>query len=186
MPIKSFILFFVAAMLATVAVHPASAQSSPSPVNPAYRVSAGDELFVSVFAEPELTVTLRVTESGLIGYPLLGDVNVKSLTTRDIEKKIISGLKGPYLVDPKVSVTVKAFRPFFVNGEVARQGPIPFQPGITIREAITLAGGFTERASKRKIFLLPEGLKNQTKGKKVTLDDPVGPGDVITVEQSFF
>lgn len=186
MPIKPIISFLFLLLAALGIAQSADAQNRLPSIGASYRVSVGDELEVAVYAEPDLSVSVRVTEAGAIGYPLLGDIVVRGNTTGEIEKKIIAGLKGPYLVDPKVTVTVKAFRPFFVNGEVQKQGPIPYQPGITVREAITLAGGFTERASKRKIFLIPEGRANATKGKKVSLDDVVGPGDVLTVEQSFF
>jgi len=185
MPIKSLIPFAFL-LLSALQIPVSSARDRLSTVSPTYRVNVGDELAVSVYAEPELTVTTRVTETGVISYPLLGDVDVRGRTTREIEQRLVAGLKGPYLVDPKVTVSIRAFRPFFVNGEVQKQGPVPFQPGITVREAISLAGGFTERASQRKIFLIPEGRKNKTKGKKVSLDDVVGPGDVLTVEQSFF
>jgi polysaccharide biosynthesis/export protein VpsN len=178
-----FLLLTLSLFAAASIVH---SQPRDARADPSYRVNAGDELAVSVYGEPELSVNAKVDERGSIAFPLLREIDVKNLTTAEIEEQIIAGLKGPYLVNPKVTVTIKEFRPFFVNGEVQRQGPVPYSPGITVREAITLAGGFTERASKRKIFVIGAGNRNQSKRKRVSLDDVISPGDIITVEQSFF
>ena len=82
-------------------------------------------------------------------------------------------------------MTIEEYRPFFVNGQVEKSGAYPFQPGLTIRKAISLAGGFKERASKEKIFVIREDDKTQTP-VKVDQSTIVSPGDIITVEESFF
>jgi polysaccharide export outer membrane protein len=102
-----------------------------------------------------------------------------------VEKEITERLRGDYLVDPQVSVSVAEFRDFFVQGEVGRTGGIPWQPGLTVRTAITLAGGLKERASRSKWFLVPEGGTEDDR-RRVSEDDPVNPGDTVIVEQSFF
>jgi len=94
-------------------------------------------------------------------------------------------LKGDYLVDPSVNVSVVEYRPFYINGEVKTPGGYPYQPGLTLRKAVALAGGFKERASKTKISLLSERALDG-KQRQVGIDEVLNPGDIITVEQSFF
>ena len=77
------------------------------------------------------------------------------------------------------------YREFYVNGEVEAPGGFPYQPGLTVRKAISLAGGFKERASKEKIFVIHEGAADD-KPIKTSLEARVKPGDIITVEESFF
>ena len=94
-------------------------------------------------------------------------------------------MKGRILVNPQVSVFIEEYRPFFINGMVEKPGGYPFQPGLTVRKAAALAGGFKERASMRKIFLIREGDRNQLT-VNVDLNAVVLPGDIVTVEESFF
>ena len=77
------------------------------------------------------------------------------------------------------------YRQFYVNGEIENAGGFPYQPGLTVRKAVSLAGGFKERASKDKIYIIHDDSAT-SEAIKVTLDDDVRPGDIITVEQSFF
>jgi polysaccharide export outer membrane protein len=94
-------------------------------------------------------------------------------------------LRGRYLLNPRVSVSIDEYRQFFVNGQVEKPGGYPFQPGITVGKAVAIAGGFKERASKTKIFVIREGDASHTP-QKVDLNDAMNPGDIVTVEESFF
>ena len=181
-------LSFVFALLLTGACF---AQDAPSAAPAAsvdrnYRLGAGDEVDINVFGEKDLSLAARIGDNGRISYPFLGEMMVAGLTLDELEKRVRDALAGDYLVDPRVTVSVTAYRPFFVNGQVRSPGSYPFQPGMTVRKAISLAGGLTERASERKITLIPESQKADNKGRGVSMDDPVGPGDIITVEESFF
>lgn len=148
-----------------------------------YRLGPGDTVSVEVFGEPELTVSAKIPQNGRLSYPFLGAVPASGLTPKQLEVAIREGLAGDYLVDPKVTVTVSEYRPVFVNGQVKTPGSFPFQPGLTVRKAVSLAGGLTERASDRRISVIQEG---QSKKREVTFDAEIGPGDIITVEESFF
>lgn len=88
-------------------------------------------------------------------------------------------------MNPRVSVTIDEYRPFFINGQIERGGSYPYQPGLTVRKAATIAGGFKERASLSKIFVVRDGDATHTP-VNVDLDAPIHPGDIITVEESFF
>jgi len=150
-----------------------------------YRLDTGDKIRIQVYNEDDLYLETRVNDSGIISYPFLGNLKVVGLTPSQIEQEITRKLKGDFLINPKVSVDIMEYRQFYVNGEVQAPGGYPFQPGITVRKAISVAGGFKERASRDKIFLIREGSNNE-EPDKVSLDDKVRPGDIITVEESFF
>jgi polysaccharide export outer membrane protein len=149
-----------------------------------YRLSSGDKVRIAVFGEPDLSVTERVSDRGTISYPLLGELKVGGLSLSDLEGLITSRLKGPYLVDPKVTVSIDEYRQFYVMGQVNRPGSYPYAPGLTVRKAITIAGGFTERASRGKIYVISERAGQEE--RKVAEGDAVGPGDTVVVKESFF
>ncbi|MGA0266474.1 MAG: polysaccharide biosynthesis/export family protein [Lysobacterales bacterium] len=151
----------------------------------AYRLGPGDVINVQVFGEDDLTRELKLGEDGRINYAFVGQIRLQGMTLLEVEQEITDKLKGDYLVNPQVSVTMAEYRPFFISGEVKSPGGFPYQPGLTVSRAIALAGGLTERASERKIFLVSEGTGEQDR-RRVDLDAPVNPGDAITVEASFF
>lgn len=150
-----------------------------------YVLGSGDLVRIQVYGEPDLTVETQLSDTGVIAYPFLGEIKLLGMTVGELQKRITSGLLGDYLIDPKVTVSILQYRQFYVNGEVTRPGGFTFQPGLTVRKAISLAGGFTERASKREIYVITEADISQ-QPKKVTLNSTIKPGDIITIEQSFF
>lgn len=150
-----------------------------------YRVSTDDEISITVFNEPDLSINkTKIGANGSISVPLIGQIDVKGLSVPEIENKITTLLLDGYLKKPNVSVTITEYRPFYINGEVKKPGSYPYRKGLTIEKAITLAGGFTERASKSAISLVGEIDKRFVKA--VALTDTVKPGDVITISESFF
>jgi protein involved in polysaccharide export with SLBB domain len=150
-----------------------------------YRLGADDEISVNVFNEPDLSLAkTRIAANGTISMPLIGQVVVKGLTIDEVELKITKLYLGDYLKKPDVSVSIVEYRQFYVNGEVDKPGGYSYREGMTIQRAISLAGGFTERASRSKIRLMRENNPNNV--INVDLNTPVKPGDVITVEESFF
>lgn len=150
-----------------------------------YRVDAEDVLNVKVFDEPELSVDeVRVSPSGSIALPLLGEVSVAGLTTREIGSKIRTLLLDGYLKNPRVSVSIDEYRQVFVNGAVKKPGGYSYQEGLTVQKAIVLAGGLDERASTSKITVIRESAPHVA--VPVTMNHPVKPGDIISVGESFF
>ena len=180
----TFIQFGIIAAVLLVAL-PSLALENNIPDARNYRLSTGDKLRIQVYGEDDLYLETRISDSGIISYPFLGELKVMGLTPSEIEALITGKLKGDYLVNPKVSVDILEYRLFYVNGEVSAPGGFPFQPGITVRKAISLAGGFKERAAKDKIFIIRED-STDAKPSPVGLDDRISPGDIITVEESFF
>ena len=175
--IRIFALAWV--LLLSVAV-----QSQPSLSG--YKLGSGDVITIRVLGEDDLRREKeRVSDAGTISFPILGELRVKGLTVGEVDDVITKGLKGRYLVDPQVTVVLDEYRNFFVNGYVEKPGGYPFVPGLTVRKAITLAGGFRERASRDKLNIIRDDDATQTP-KKVDLNAPVYPGDILTVEESFF
>ncbi|WP_211329827.1 polysaccharide biosynthesis/export family protein [Azonexus fungiphilus] len=151
-----------------------------------YRLSSGDVLSVRVLGEEDLSKEkVRLTDAGTVSLPALGEVRAFGLTVSDLERAVEDGLRGRYLVNPKVSVSIDEYRPFYINGMVEKPGGYPYQPGLTIRKAASLAGGFRERASLAKIFIIRESDPSQT-SSKADLNTLVFPGDIVTVDESFF
>lgn len=151
-----------------------------------YKLSAGDVISIRVLGEDDLNrEKIRLTDAGSISYPALGEIRVLNMTIGDLEKIITDGLRGRFLVNPKVSVQIDEYRPFYINGMVEKPGGYPFQPGLTVRKAASLAGGFKERASVNKVFIIRESDPSQ-RSQNANLNSPVFPGDIVTVEESFF
>jgi len=150
-----------------------------------YRISADDQISVTVFNETDLSVNkVRVSGNGAISMPLLGQVAIEGHTIAEVEQKISSLLLQGYLKKPNVTVTITEYRPFYINGQVKKPGSYPYKKNLTVEKAVALAGGFTERASRSTISLVSENNKNVV--KEVILNDKIKPGDVITISESFF
>lgn len=150
-----------------------------------YKLSTDDQISVTVFNEPELSINkIRIGENGAISMPLIGQIYVKGLTSTEVEKTLTARLLEGYLKKPSITVTINEYRPFYINGEIKKPGSYPYRKGLTVDMAATLAGGFSERASKTNISLISEENKNLR--KSVSLNDVVKPGDVITINESFF
>jgi protein involved in polysaccharide export with SLBB domain len=151
-----------------------------------YRLGVGDVITIQVLGEEDLKrERIRLSDAATISYPILGEIRLAGKTVAELEKIIADGLRGRYLVNPQVTVTINEYRNFFINGQVERPGGYPFIPGLTVIKAISIAGGFRERAARDKIYVIREDDPEQ-KREKVNVHSSVYPGDVITVEESFF
>lgn len=153
--------------------------------NSTYKLASGDVIRINVFGEPDLSFEeLRLTDAGTFSYPFIGELQAKGKTASEIEQMLINSLKGEYLINPRISVSVLTYREFFISGEVKTPGGYPFQPGLTLRRAVALAGGLTERASTKRITIIRD--QQADKPISATLDTPLAPGDTITIDQGFF
>ncbi|MDA1303245.1 MAG: polysaccharide export protein [Nitrospirae bacterium] len=113
-----------------------------------YRVGPNDVLKVEVFDEENLTTETKVSGQGTIKFPLIGEVPVKGLTLKEIEEALTSKLQAGYLKNPKLTLAITSYRNVYVSGEAKTPGAFPFKEGLTVLKAITLAGGWTDRASQ--------------------------------------
>lgn len=175
--IVAVFLFLVATLMGV----PLAAQELSS-----YKLGSGDTISIRVLGEDDLKrERVRLSDAGTVSFPVLGEIKVKGLTVGALEEHITKGLKGRYLVNPQVTVSIDEYRSFFVNGMVEKPGGYPFAPGMTVRKAISVAGGFKERASRDKITIIRDDDAKHT-ARKVDLNTAILPGDIVTVEESFF
>lgn len=180
-PVSRFLLTLLLSI-----VPPAIAEEADG--NATYTLNTGDHVQVTVFEEPDLSIDAVLDDTGAISFPLLGELKVRGLTPRQLESAITEGLRGRFLINPRVNVAIIEYRPFFVRGEVTNPGGFPFKPGLTVEKAVSMAGGFTSRASKSEFYIISDDT-SEGKGdvrRPATLGSRIRPGDVINIEQSFF
>jgi len=170
--------FYLLILISCLTIYVSDANSAD------YKLGPGDKIEISVFGEKDLSISVLLGNSGKINYPFLGEISLVGLSVKQVENMIVRGLKGDYLINPNVSAYVSVYRPFYIHGQVKKPGAYPYQPGLTINQAVALAGGLTERASVEKIFLF----KDRSKGQqiKASLSTVVFAGDTITIQQRFF
>jgi polysaccharide export outer membrane protein len=150
-----------------------------------YRVGAGDRLTIRVAGESDLTADYLVDGSGNISMPYVQGLPVAGLTTSSIEVLITSRLRAGYLRNPQVSVQVTTPRPFYILGEVNSAGSYSYQPGITVQNAIAIAGGYSPRGDHRSVLLTRKTAQG-TSTYKVPVTTQIYPGDIITVRERWF
>lgn len=146
---------------------PRSSASAPeSASSSTYIIGASDVLTVTVWKEATLSGSILVRPDGMISLALLGDVKASGLTPLELANQIAEKLKK-YYQDPKVSVVVAEIHSklVFLIGEVNKKGPVAMTPGMTLLEAISSAGGLTDFANARKVYLL----RNQDKGSQLRI-----------------
>lgn len=148
-----------------------------------YQLGVGDRLRVTVFNEVDLSGEFDVGPAGTVNLPLIGEVVAQGRTIPEVEQAAEELFLQGYLKAPSVSIEVLNYRPFYILGEVNSPGSYPFVNGMTVLNAVALAGGFTYRASEDSVLLKREGTASEV---SVAVDTPVLPGDVLTVEERFF
>jgi len=150
-----------------------------------YRLGTGDKLRVTVFNEKDLSGDFDVNDQGIVALPLIGQVKVGGLTINEAQDLITQRYGKDYLVNPRVNVEVLNYRPFFILGEVKNPGSYPYVSGMTVINAVALAGGYTPRANRNNITA-KRGTNPQGGEAEVQEDTTVLPGDVIRVHERFF
>jgi protein involved in polysaccharide export with SLBB domain len=153
----------------------------------AHKIEAGDLLEISVYENPDLTTEVRIPNDGYIPFPLLGNIPVTGMTVLELDSMITRDLEERYIYNPLVTVVVKEYkhRNIYVTGEVKKPGGYPYETGLTVRKAISLAGGFTEKAAKGKITVT-RIINGYERSFPIELDDEIQEEDIITIPRSFF
>lgn len=146
-------------------------------------IGVGNTIMVTVYNEPDLTVKARIDKSGLVNFPLLGQVSVANKTPKQLASELEQKLLDGYMVNPIVSVLIEEYRPFYINGEVRSPGGYPFSLELTVDQAVSIAGGLKDRASSSDWYIIRGEDKNKIEVQK---DTKVLPGDVITIKASLF
>jgi protein involved in polysaccharide export with SLBB domain len=184
--------FAVAAIGATLAACAGqgargTSQSVATANNPAveYRLGAGDKLRFIVYGEDDLSGEFDVDASGDVSLPLIGEVHAGGRTLRDLEVVVADKLKDGYLTDPRVNIDVLNYRPYYIVGEVEEPGEFPYSAGMTVLNAVAVAGGYTYRADTDRVYV---ARPNQGGELEYPADQSlrVSPGDIIRVPERFF
>jgi protein involved in polysaccharide export with SLBB domain len=152
----------------------------------ATHLRAGDRLKITVYGEEQLTGEYDINPAGYVSMPLIGSIRAAGRAQAEFGRDIAAGYRsGGFLQDPKVTVAVVQFRPFYVLGEATNPGEYPFRSGLTVHAAVAMAGGFTYRASKSFVLIRHSG---DEVWKEYPLTEPVviAPGDLIRVPERYF
>jgi protein involved in polysaccharide export with SLBB domain len=152
--------------------------AAPLPLQP------GERIRVIVFGEPSLTGNYQIDPSGFVSLPLAGAMKAKGLTPGQLERKLVKQFGKKYLKNPKITVEVTKFNPFYILGEVKSPGAYPYVAELNILSAFAIAGGRTYRADRSEVLIQHVGEKTM---RKYNLDSPVPilPGDIIEVPRRF-
>jgi polysaccharide export outer membrane protein len=150
-----------------------------------YLLGPGDRIHIRAYDDTNLTGDYEVNSAGYVSVPLIGQVKAAGLTTHQLEGAIVGRMKGRIAQDPKINVEIATYASFYIFGEVKKAGVYPFQPGLTVADAVATAGGLTYRANEDSIVVQHAGSKTQ---QVVPLSVPVKiyPGDNIRVGERIF
>jgi polysaccharide biosynthesis/export protein len=168
-------------------------RSGGKPHDDSFVIGADDVLAVNVWKEPEISRAVPVRSDGRISLPLVGELQAKGQTPRQLEQEIAAKLTS-YISEPEVTVIVQEIKSqkFNVLGLVARPGSYPLTNSLTVLDAIALAGGFRDFAKQKSIYVLrqrsdgsetrlPFNYKDVIKGKNAAQNVSLQPRDTIVV-----
>ncbi|MFK5947857.1 MAG: polysaccharide biosynthesis/export family protein [Methylococcales bacterium] len=150
-----------------------------------YTLGSGDLLKITIFDQENMSGEYMVNGNGDVSLPLIGSIRVKGLTLFQVEESIKNKLQPDYLLNPRISLQVMNFRPFYILGEVADPKSYPYVDGMTYLNAVAIAGGYTYRAKKGYVFVV-RGNDSERNEIKLGTDQKVMPGDTIRVDERFF
>ncbi len=150
-----------------------------------YHLGAGDKLQIDVFNQADLSGEYTLDGNGCFPMHLIGKVEGSGLTVAELRTLLINKLKPDYLLNPRVSVRVKNYRPYYLIGEVLGTGRFAYVDGMTYMTAVAIAGGFTYRARKGHVYVI-RVVDTQREELKLGIGEKVLPGDIIRVAERIF
>jgi polysaccharide export outer membrane protein len=164
---------------------PAIIEPDPIPAaNVAARLQAGDRIKVLVYGEAGLSGIYEISPGGSVSLPLAGTIKAAGRTRQELEQSLTSRFSET-IQEPKVSVEVIEFRPFYVMGEAVKPGQYPYKSGLNVLTAISTAGGLTYRASRTAVFIQHPG-DQVWREYAMTSSVLISPGDLIRVPERYF
>lgn len=178
------------ALLAVVVLCAASSSAALAQADNAslqYRLGSGDRLSIVFFGKHvgDLSGEYEIDGAGRIPMPLVGSIRVQGLTVPEAEAAIKDAYKPDYVKEPRLSIQVLNYRPFYIMGQVNSPGSYPYVNGITVLEAVVIAGGFTKRAKESRMQII-RGTDATRSKQDATPDTVILPGDVIEIPQRYF
>ena len=150
-----------------------------------YQLGAGDKVRIIVYGEDDLGGEYQVDGGGQIRLPLIGQVDAGGQSIHQLENDIKTKLDNGYLKDARVSAEVINYRPFYIIGEVNKPGEYPYVSGMTVLNAVALAGGYTYRANDTDVYIRRNGSTDEI-SMPADQSTKINPGDFIRVRERFF
>jgi polysaccharide export outer membrane protein len=144
-----------------------------------------DQIRLQVYNEQNVSGLYTIDGGGMVSIPLAGRIRAAGLTPAELEQSIRQHLTGSILTDPHVNVQVAIYGPIYIRGEVKQPGQFPYVPGLTVGDAVALAGGYTYRADERVAYVRSSGSSREIE-RSLRTDVPVSPGDNIRIPERFF
>jgi len=177
------------------AAHPAPkvrmAESSPtsgataSQTSSGYVLGTGDQIRLVVYGEDDLSGTYEIGSTGVVALPLIGNITAANITISQFEEAVRTKLMAGYLQNPHVNAQVVNYRPFFILGEVSKPGSYPYVNGLTVLNAVALAGGYTYRAQSDGALIVRANDPSKTE-QRIREEGVVLPGDIVRIPERFF
>lgn len=181
-----FALFFAAIPLSACSAGAPVASTEAAP--PLYKLGIGDKIRVTVFGEEELTGEYAIGPDGTLALPLIGNIVASDRTPTELQADIADKLSPEYILDPRVSIDVMTYRPFYILGEVNKPGEYPYSADqLTVAQAVAVAGGFTYRANTKFVFVRHKDEQSEVR-YSIKNGAPVWvrPGDTIRIGERYF
>ena len=193
----SCLLLILTSILMTSCVSPTASilpEKNVQDINPRtdfkpfiYRFGVGDTVRVNVYQEKDLSGKFEIDSRGIISLPYIQDIKAAGLSARELSQHIAATfVKKNILRDPKVSVEILDYRPFYIQGEVNKGGEYPYKSNMDIRNAVAVAGGYTYRAEQSIAMVRREGNDKILRVDLSKGNFPVYPGDSIEIPERFF
>ncbi len=184
-------IFFVVIVFSVLGLSSCSTTSAPVGTEAytaiEYKLAPGDQLRITVFGEDRFNAEYQVSSAGDLSFPLVGNVPVTGRTVASLQTDLEARLGDGYLNEPRVTVEVLNYRPFFILGEVDRPGKFDFEDDLTAVQAIALAGGFSYRADQRHVYIRRA---NDSQEREYDLRSArpiyIAPGDTIRIGERYF
>ena len=149
------------------------------------QLQPGDKIKVTVFGEDRLSGEYEIDSAGFVSLPLAGTLKAAGLSKQEMERALAKQFNSEYLRNPKVTVDISSFRPFYILGEVSKPGEYPYKNGLNVMSAMALAGGATYRAKQSTVQIQHVG-EAGFREYPMSPTIPVLPGDLIQIPQRYF
>jgi polysaccharide export outer membrane protein len=147
-----------------------------------YTLGGGDMIRVKVYGDETVTGTYKVDDAGTVSMPLVGQIAVDGKTTAQTAAAIAAALADGFVRNPDVAVEIETYRPFFIQGAVKGGGQFPYVSGMTVRAAVSTAGGYSDTAQRQRATIYRKVGATMQKSI-VDLDFPIFPGDTIVISE---
>lgn len=151
-----------------------------------YRLGPGDRIQIKVFGQDDISGEFEISAAGELSVPLIGQITAENLTLGELAEVLTIALDTNFIVDPKVSIEVTNYRPFFILGQVGKPGSYKYQPGLNARMAIAIGGGYTRRAREEPITIFRTNSAGELIRFRVDQNAIILPGDTVEVHRRLF